>query len=167
MKRSPMKLGKGFKPRGVPIATAGVLRVAAVQKRTAPAKRAALKSKGPRMTPIRKAAKGQDCTMRFPICNGDRDTVVWAHSNNYRDGKGAGKKARDEEGCFACFACHSFYDGGYANAGWKREAVEQFFDQARAESRPILAAMGLIKDGTGSTAIEPAPEHLSLEQLCL
>lgn len=138
------------------------LRVAV--QRSTPAKREPMKSKGPRMTPIRKAARGQDCTMRFPVCNGDRDTVVWAHSNNYRDGKGAGKKARDEEGCFACFKCHSFYDGGYANSGWTREAVEQFFDQARAESKPLLAAMGLIKDGTGQAATQPAPEHLSLEQ---
>lgn len=163
MRRTPMKPGKGF-TRKAPIATAGLLRVAAVQKKTAPAKRAKLKSKGPRMTPIRKAARGQDCTMRFPVCNGDRDTVVWAHSNNYRDGKCAGKKARDKEGCFACHKCHSFYDGGYANSGWTREAVEQFFDQARAESRPILEVMGLIKCGTGTGATAPAPEQISLEQ---
>lgn len=105
-----------------------------------------MKSSRPKMTPIRKAARGQDCTLQIPdVCNRDPATVVWAHSNNYSDGKGAGIKARDEEGCFACFACHSFYDGGYANAGWTRHAVESAFNRARAMSREILLQKGLIE----------------------
>jgi hypothetical protein len=104
-----------------------------------------MKLSRPKMTPIRASARGEDCTLQIPgVCNRNPETVVWAHSNNYVDGKGAGKKARDEEGCYSCFACHAFYDGGYANAGWDRLAVDSLFNRARALSREILRQKGLL-----------------------
>jgi len=103
-----------------------------------------LKSKGPKMTPIRKSAKGQECTLRFPCCNFDPETTVWAHSNRIQDGKGMGAKARDEEGCYACSACHSWLDGGYA-LHMPRSLVDTYFDLARSESQEILKKKGLMK----------------------
>ena len=114
-------------------------------KQKAPAERKPMKSRGPKMTPIRRAARGEDCTMRVPgVCNGDPDTVVWAHSNRMEDGKGMGIKARDEEGCFACSCCHLWLDGGYAGKV-PRSVANQYFDLARTESQGILKAKGLMK----------------------
>lgn len=139
MKRTPLT-------RKTPLKSAAFARSERKEAGAVAKLRKPLKSSRPKMTPIRKAAHGQDCTMQIPgVCNRNPETVVWAHSNNYADGKGAGIKARDEEGCFACHACHSFYDGGYANAGWTRHAVESCFNRARALSREILRQKGLIE----------------------
>lgn len=81
-------------------------------KQKAPPARKSLKTKGPRMTPIRKAARGQDCTMRIPgVCNFDPATTVLCHSNSLADGKGMGLKAPDTAACFGCSACHDLLDG--------------------------------------------------------
>lgn len=110
-----------------------------------PLRRSRLKSTGPKMTKIRRSARGEECTLNFPgICNYDPDTSVWCHSNRYEHGKGAGIKAHDEHGCVGCSACHAFYDGGYANCGWERDQVEAWFDMAEARSREILRAKGLL-----------------------
>lgn len=76
------------------------------------AARAPMKSKGPKMTPIRKAARGEACTLLIPgVCNGDPDTTVLCHSNALADGKGMGLKAPDTAACFGCAACHDVLDG--------------------------------------------------------
>lgn len=78
----------------------------------APGARATLKSKGPKMTPIRKAARGEECTLMIPgVCNGDPETTVLCHSNALADGKGMGLKAPDTAACFGCSACHDILDG--------------------------------------------------------
>lgn len=59
---------------------------------------------------IRKAAKGEDCTMQTPYCNYDNETVVFAHLNEQFAGKGIGIKANDFAGCFMCSGCHDAYD---------------------------------------------------------
>src|SRR6185369_6740264 len=129
LKRTP------FKPKQV---THGLARS---KSRPKPRK---LKSKGPKMTPIRKSAKGQECTLRFPCCNFDPETTVWAHSNRTQDGKGMGIKSRDEEGCYACSSCHSWLDGGYAGH-MPRSLVDTYFDLARSESQRILKKKGLME----------------------
>jgi hypothetical protein len=158
MRRSPLKKGKplarktamsrgtGFK---APTAAAGLLRVAAVQAKAATRareqkSRKPMKSTRPKMTPIRKSARREACTLRFPgICNRNPETTAWCHSNRAEDGKGMGLKARDEEGCYGCSDCHAWLDGGYA--GWMpREAVDARFDAARTESQAILRAKGLM-----------------------
>jgi hypothetical protein len=102
-----------------------------------------MKTSRPKMTPIRKSAKDEDCTLHFPCCNFDPATVVWAHSNSHLDGKGAGIKARDEEGCYACSACHSWLDGGYAGR-MERGLVDSYFNNARRVSQDILRKKGLM-----------------------
>jgi len=104
------------------------------------------RSKGPKMTPIRRSAQGEDCTLRFPgICRNRTDTTVWAHSNQLADGKGMGLKANDEAGCYACFECHSFLDGGWAALKeWTWDMVQRFFKVARERSRARLQHKGLV-----------------------
>lgn len=149
-RKTPMPRGAGFQK---PTATAGSLRIAAVQAkakvRAKEAKqqkpRRSLKSKGPKMTPIRKSARGEECTLRFPgICNRNPETTAWCHSNRLADGKGIGLKAPDEQGCYGCSDCHAWLDGGYASAGEDRATVDARFDAARAESQMILRSKGLM-----------------------
>lgn len=45
-------------------------------------------------------------------CGNDDGTVVWAHSNKYRHGKGRGIKAHDLFGCYLCYQCHTLFDNG-------------------------------------------------------
>lgn len=157
LRRSPMKPGKPLQ-RKAPMARtafkaqsagAGLLRVAAVQAKAATRAREQkarkpMKSTRPKMTPIRKSARGEACTLRFPgICNRNPETTAWCHSNSLADGKGMGIKARDEEGCYGCSDCHAWLDGGYAGKV-ERSVVDERFDCARAESREILKAKGLL-----------------------
>lgn len=127
--------------RTAPMARTGILRAASFN---AGAKKR-MKSSRPKTTPIRKSARDEQCTLRFPCCNGDPATTVWCHSNRAEDGKGMGIKARDEEGCYGCSACHAFLDGGYAYGGMARGAVNHYFDLARAASQAILRTKGLMK----------------------
>ena len=107
-----------------------------------------LRSRGPKMTPIRRSARGEDCTFNFPgICQHSTDTTVWCHSNSYADGKGMGIKANDAAGAYGCAACHAFYDGGWASVPhMSKEQAHQYFEIARAKSRLILKHKGLISE---------------------
>ena len=55
----------------------------------------------------REAARGQDCTMNLPGCNGNPETTVLAH----RNGAGMGTKASDHDAADMCSSCHSSFDG--------------------------------------------------------
>jgi hypothetical protein len=137
-RRTPMRASTA------PLNRAGTATLRARNRET-PLRKLPLKQRGPQMTPIRRAARGEECTLRFQgVCNRDPATSVWCHSNRYEHGKGMGLKAQDEHGCIGCSACHAFYDGGYANAGWSRAAVEARFDLAEALSRAVLRAKGVL-----------------------
>ena len=59
-----------------------------------------------------KRARGETCKVCIPgICNMNPDTVVAAHSNKGRHGKGMGKKAHDWYVAHACSDCHDAIDG--------------------------------------------------------
>jgi hypothetical protein len=98
------------------------------------------------MTPIRKSARNEECTLRIiGVCNYTPETTVWAHSNRIEDGKGMGIKANDEQGCYACSACHAWLDGGWAkDKGMTFDLAQEFFDVARKRSQAILRQKGLI-----------------------
>lgn len=115
-----------------------------------PAPRAKMKSRGPKMTPIRKAARGQDCTLRIPgICNYNTETTVLCHSNYLSDGKGLGLKAPDTEACFGCSACHDVLDRRAPWPSWMTEfKMEGAFIRARNATHIILKKMGLMNDQT-------------------
>lgn len=58
---------------------------------------------------LSESARGEYCRIRFDgICNGDNDTVVYAH---FRDlGLGFGTSYRGLYGCPACSSCHDELD---------------------------------------------------------
>lgn len=58
---------------------------------------------------LRASAKGQDCLIRSPVCNGDSSTTVLCHLG----GGGMGTKKSDLHAAFGCSSCHSFVDGDY------------------------------------------------------
>lgn len=107
-----------------------------------------MKSKGPKSTPIRQSARGEECTLLIPgVCNHNSETVVWAHSNKYEHGKGLGLKADDKYGCYACSSCHAVLDGQAPRPnGIGKPDVEYLFVQAMYKSRAILRDKGLLKD---------------------
>jgi hypothetical protein len=69
-----------------------------------------MRSLRPKMTPARKAAKGQCCMVRLPGCDGGGETTVLAH---YRLAGycGTGIKPPDDMGAWACVQCHDRIDG--------------------------------------------------------
>jgi hypothetical protein len=105
-----------------------------------------LKSRGPKMTPIRRAARGQDCQLQIlGVCNGDSTTTVLCHSNRLADGKGMGLKTPDTEACIGCSSCHDVLDGRAPRpAGMSMDDLQRLFDYARDRTHVILRAMGLM-----------------------
>lgn len=158
MKRSPMKPGttslkRAAFSRGERIEAREVSKL----KRTSPMsstgmlslqshrRTACLKSKGPRSTPIRRAARGQDCTLRLAVCNFDPDTTVLCHSNFLADGKGMGLKAPDTAAAFGCSACHDVLDGRRPRpADLSLAGLETAFRAAVSATHEILRRNGLI-----------------------
>ena len=61
-------------------------------------------------TAARKAARGQDCCVRFHGCPNDTATTVLAHLRMFGGG-GMGVKPPDDEAVFACAHCHDVLDG--------------------------------------------------------
>ena len=155
MKRSPMKPGKAlartpFK-RTSPMPSTGMLSVQSHQ-RTAPKRKAGLKSKGPVSTPIRRAARGQDCTLRLAVCNFDPETTVLCHSNFLVDGKGMGLKAPDTAAAFGCSACHDVLDGRCPRpADLSLVGLEVAFRAAVCRTHEILWSMGLLDPAPTTT----------------
>lgn len=60
-----------------------------------------------------KLCHGRECYLQIPgVCRNDSTTVVPAHSNQLKHGKGKGIKADDEKTVPACFWCHYELDQG-------------------------------------------------------
>jgi len=57
---------------------------------------------------LTQSAKHESCVS----CGADDGTVVWAHSNHQKHGKGMGIKAHDLFGAYLCHGCHHYYDNG-------------------------------------------------------
>lgn len=98
------------------------------------------------MTPIRKSAENEECTIRLPlVCNYDTATTVLCHSNELADGKGMGKKAPDEKAAYGCSACHDVVDGRAPRPeGLTKELVDALFKEAIAQTGRILERKGLL-----------------------
>lgn len=107
---------------------------------------ARMKSRGPKMTPIRRAARNQECQLQIlGVCNGDPATTVLCHSNELADGKGMGLKAPDSEACFGCSSCHDVLDGRAPRpAGMTLDDMRRLFAYARERTHSILRTMGLL-----------------------
>lgn len=98
------------------------------------------------MSKIRESARGEECTIRMiNVCNGDPATVVWAHANGIRYGKGIAKKVPDPLGAYACYACHMVIDGQHPRPkGVEKQDVELDFWRGHGESLYKLVEKGLV-----------------------
>lgn len=151
LKRTAFARGERIEAREVsklkrtsPMPSTGTLSLQSHQ-RTTKKRKAGLKSKGPRSTPIRRAARGQDCTLRLAVCNFDPDTTVLCHSNFLADGKGMGLKAPDTAAAFCCSACHDVLDGRRLRpADLSPADLEVVFRAAVSRTHEILRLMGLL-----------------------
>lgn len=89
---------------------------------------------------LRDSARGMHCTMRVPgVCNHDKETVVWCHSDLMKHGKGTGIKAHDLFGFYGCSACHEWYGMNYNNS-----AGDAYFKDAWEWSLTLAINKGLI-----------------------
>lgn len=81
-----------------------------------------LKSSKPKMTPARKAAKGQPCMVRLPGCTGGGETTVLAH---YRLAGYCGTGIKPDDDVFGAWACQSCHDAadGRRNCGLPKAEV--------------------------------------------
>lgn len=138
MKRS------GFKPRTCAISPGTAKMGVDASSTVAKVKR--MKSSRPKMTPIRKSAKGQECTIRLPdVCNYNTETTVLCHSNELADGKGMGLKAPDTEAAYGCSACHDVVDGRAPRPeGMSYELMMSLFRAAIEQTQRIVKRKGLI-----------------------
>lgn len=130
-----MSRGAGFKQASKPVRKTS----------KAPAARSTLKSKGPRMTPARKAARGQDCTLLIPgACNHDPATSVLCHSPYLADGRGMGLKSPDSIAAIGCSCCHDVLDGRRPRPpGVTPVMVEGAFYSGVARTQEIFTRMGI------------------------
>ena len=62
-----------------------------------------------RETKLRKYARGEDCLVRGPTCNGDPETTVLAHLR-VANLSGMGHKPPDLVAVLACSSCHDYID---------------------------------------------------------
>jgi hypothetical protein len=75
------------------------------------------------------ACRGEPCYLRVPgVCVGGR-TVVPAHSNQARHGKGMGLKSKHEYTVPGCMACHAWIDQGSAARDLKFATWNRAFAQ--------------------------------------
>lgn len=111
-----------------------------------PMKRSRMKSSRPKSSPIRKSAKGEECTIRLPmVCNYDTTTTVLCHSNKLADGKGMGLKAPDTRAAYGCSACHDVVDGRVPRPeGLTLELAEACFEGGIEQTNRILVRKGLM-----------------------
>lgn len=92
-------------------------------------------------TKARRAARGRECMVRLPGCDGGGETTVMAH---YRMAGYCGMGLKPDDigfGAFACHSCHSVVDGRSHIDGFDRdeirlahaEGVMRTFDALRRE----------------------------------
>lgn len=68
-------------------------------------------------------------------CGRDDGTVVAAHSNQLRDGKGRSLKAHDYRVASLCFSCHSDIDQG---SGFSKEQRIDAWEEAHRKTIGLL-----------------------------
>ena len=64
-------------------------------------------------------------------CGAKDGTVVAAHSNQLRDGKGRGLKAHDYRIAAMCHTCHFQIDQGFM---WNKEQKREIWDEAHRKT---------------------------------
>lgn len=87
---------------------------------------------------LRKSARGRDCTLRLPGCDGGGETTVLAHIRMFGNA-GVGQKPADLFAVFACHHCHDSLDG---RNRWRPDAGDIL--RALMETQSAWMAEGLI-----------------------
>ncbi len=100
-----------------------------------------------RSNKIRNSSHGESCTLMIPgICNGNRETVVFAH----RPGGGMGLKGNDLFGAYACSACHDEIDGRtnkliWGELGkWRSVGKSEYWLRAQDRTQLRLIEKGIL-----------------------
>ena len=75
---------------------------------------------------LTQSAKHEACVS----CGADDGTIVWAHSNEQRHGKGMGIKAHDLFGAYLCHQCHAAFD---RNETWVRLGKNDQFERVSSK----------------------------------
>lgn len=76
-------------------------------------------------------AHNEPCMLQIPdVCEGRKETSVWAHSNMSRHGRGSNRKSDDCFGSIACYVCHFWLDYGPATRAEKEEALIRGFERS-------------------------------------
>jgi len=82
----------------------------------------------------------RDCLCQH--CGAQDGTVVAAHSNQLRDGKGKGIKAHDYRIAALCHICHHQLDQGFL---WDKAQKREVFEEAHRKTVGWLFENGLIE----------------------
>jgi hypothetical protein len=96
---------------------------------------------------LTQSAKHESCVS----CGADDGTIVWAHSNSSRHGKGMGIKAHDLFGAYLCHKCHREFDGVdkvvriVSNEGEMTLNKDYWFHQMWERSLIIACRKGYLK----------------------
>lgn len=96
------------------------------------------------MTDLRKLAKGMECQIRLPgICRANPETTVLAHYRGIGI-SGAGLKAPDLLGSWACYQCHMACDG-HTKTPYPETVLELYFLQGVMRTQAILVSEEIVK----------------------
>lgn len=97
-----------------------------------------------RSNKIRKAARGEQCTLQIVgTCNRNPETVVFAHLPDPSHGMAI--KASDVAGCFACAACHDQLDGRTPPTPEYREHKDWYLRMALQRTLARLFELGVVR----------------------
>lgn len=137
MNRSPMKRGTGFarpayvRPPAPPPSKGRVVAMARVSDEVAAI---------PKMVYVRSKKLLAACRdIPCQHCGRNDGTVVAAHSNELRHGKGRSCKASDQYVASMCFDCHRELDQG---AKWSKAERQGIWDAAHRKTVALLVAGG-------------------------
>ena len=97
------------------------------------------------MSAIRKAARGEECTLNIAgVCSYDPETVVLCHFPS--DSHGMGLKSPDVSAGFGCSSCHDALDGR-SRAGLSSEDKEFYMRRSQTRTLLRLIERGIVRVG--------------------
>lgn len=110
------------KPERAPMAWPGLQRFAPVTRCDGVG---TAQPKSPRLEnpDLLKMARGKQCLLQSPICQGGTGTTVACHGAGVANGKGMGYKVSDFLTCWGCHACNHYTDAYNGATKAQKEAV--------------------------------------------
>lgn len=94
------------------------------------------------MSKLRKSARGESCTFRFPgVCSFDTEQTVLCHAPQKL--KGRSLKAPDRWAAYGCYPCHLLADKP-SDDYWKVHDFYRYWMEAIEETQDRMEARGLL-----------------------